>query len=103
MNTERRGSCEFQRFLLVVLAQDVRIAKPDRRIFQITAQRACCPLEQLLHVGDSLEQDVAGARAAGAHTTWLNREGLINDTGIKADYEISSLTDLSEILGVGRS
>ncbi len=79
MNTERRGSCEFQRFLLI-------------------AQKACCPLAQLLHVGDSLEQDVEGA--AGAHTVWLNREGLTNDTGIKADYEISSLTDLPKILGV---
>ena len=81
MNTKRRGSCEFQRFLLI-------------------AQRACCTLAQLLHVGDSLEQDVSGASAAGAHTVWLNREGLTNDTGIKADYEISSLTDLPEILGV---
>ena len=89
------------RFEFVVLAQDVRVAKPDRRIFQITAQRAGCPLEQLLHVGDSLEQDVAGAGTAGVHTVWLNREGLTNDTGIKADYEISSLTDLPEILGVG--
>ena len=91
------------RFDFVVLAQDVRVAKPDRRIFQITAQRAGCPLAQLLHVGDSLEQDVAGACAAGAHTVWLNREGLSNDTGIKADYEISSLTDLPAILEVGRS
>ncbi len=91
------------RFDFVVFAQDVRVAKPDQRIFQITAQRAGCPLAQLLQVGDSLEQDVAGAGAAGAHTVWLNREGLTNDTGIKADYEISSLTDLPEILGVGRS
>ena len=89
------------RFDFVVLAQDVRVVKPDRRIFQITAQRAGCPLAQLLHVGDSLEQDVAGAGAAGTHTVWLNREGLTNDTGIKADYEISSLTDLPTILGVG--
>ena len=89
------------RFDFVVFAQDVRVAKPDQRIFQITAQRAGCPLEQLLHVGDSLEQDVAGAYAAGAHTVWLNRDGLTNDTGIKADYEISSLTDLPAILGVG--
>ncbi len=91
------------RFDFVVFAQDVRVAKPDRRIFQITAQRAGCPLDQLLHVGDSLEQDVAGAHAAGAHTVWLNRDGLTNDTGIKADYEISSLTNLPAILGIGRS
>ena len=58
-------------------------------------------LTHILHVGDSLEQDVAGAGAAGVHTVWLNREGLTNDTGIKADYEISSLTDLPAILGVG--
>lgn len=82
------------------LAEEVRVAKPDRRIFQITAQRAGCPLAQLLHVGDSLEQDVAGGNAAGAHTVWLNREGLTNDTGIKADYEISSLTDLPAILEI---
>ena len=98
---ERCGLAD--RFDFVVLAQDVRVAKPDRRIFQITEQRAGCPLEQLLHVGDSLEQDVAGAYAAGAHTVWLNRDGLTNDTGIKADYEISSLTDLPAILGIGRS
>ncbi len=90
------------RFDFVVLAQDVRVEKPDRRIFQITARRAYCQLEQLLHVGDSLEDDVAGARAAGAHAVWLNREGLTNDTEIKADHEASSLTDLPAILGVGR-
>ena len=89
------------RFAFVVLAQDVRVEKPDRRIFQITARRACCQLEQLLHVGDSLEDDVAGARAAGAHAVWLNREGLANDTKIKADYEVTSLTDLPAILGIG--
>ena len=67
-----------------------------------TKRRESCEF-QLLHVGDSLEQDVAGASVAGAHTVWLNREGLTNDTGIKADYEISSLTDLPEILRVGRN
>ena len=67
-----------------------------------TKRRGSCEF-QLLHVGDSLEQDVAGGNAAGAHTVWLNREGLSNDTGIKADYEISSLTDLPAILEVGRS
>ena len=89
------------RFGFVVFAQDVRIEKPDRRIFQIAAKRAGCPLEQLVHVGDSLEDDVAGARKAGAHSIWLNRQGVSSDSGIKADYEVTSLADLPEILGVG--
>ncbi len=88
------------RFAFVVFSQDVRIKKPDRRIFEITAQRAGCPMEELLHVGDSLENDVAGARDAGARTVWLNREGLANDTGIRSDHEIGSLSELPRILGV---
>lgn len=88
------------RFAFVVFSQDVRVRKPDRRIFEITAQRAGCPMEELLHVGDSLENDVAGARDAGARTVWLNREGLANDSCIRSDHEIGSLSELPRILSV---
>ncbi len=89
------------RFTFVVFSQDVRIKKPDRRIFEITAQKAGCPVEELLHVGDSLENDVAGADDAGARTVWLNRGGMTNDTVARADYEITSLTELPGVLGSG--
>ena len=87
-------------FAFVVFAQDVHIKKPDRRIFEITAQKAGCPMEELLHVGDSLKNDVMGAQEAGAHTVWLNRDGMTNDTVIRADHEISTLSELPGILGV---
>ena len=80
-------------FAFVVFSQDVQIEKPDRRIFEIT---------QMLHVGDSLENDVAGARNAGAYSVWLNRDGLPNDTDIQPDYEVVSLAEIPEILGLGR-
>lgn len=88
------------RFAFVVFSQDVQIEKPDRRIFEITAERAGCELAQMLHVGDSLENDVAGARNAGAHSVWLNREGAPNDTEIRPDYEVGSLTEIPAILGM---
>ncbi len=90
------------RFTFVVFSQDVRIEKPDRRIFEIAARRAGCPMEQLLHVGDSLENDVAGARNAGAPSVWLNRDGARNDSGVQPDYEIPSLADLPRLSGVWR-
>ncbi len=86
-------------FAFVVFSQDVQIEKPDRKIFEITAQRASCELAQMLHVGDSLKNDVAGARNAGAHSVWLNREGEPNDTETQPDYEVASLTEIPEILG----
>ena len=86
-------------FDFVVFSQDVQVEKPDRRIFEITAERAECELAQLLHVGDSLETDIAGARNAGVSSVWLNREGLPNDTEIRPDYEVASLTEIPAILG----
>ena len=65
---------------------------------RLPAREAGCPLDELLHVGDSLENDVAGANEAGAHTVWLNRESRANETGNKADFEITSLADLPEAL-----
>lgn len=88
-------------FAFIVFAQDVQIEKPDRRIFEITAQRAGCELVQILHVGDSLENDVAGARNAGAYSVWLNREGVPNNTEIRPDYEVAALTEIPTILGLG--
>ncbi len=87
-------------FAFVVFSQDVQVEKPDQRIFEITAERAGCELAEMLHVGDSLESDVAGARNAGAYSVWLNREGEPNDTEIRPDYEVASLTEIPTILGL---
>lgn len=90
------------RFGFVIFSQDVQVRKPDRRIYEITAQEAGCPLEELLHVGDSFENDVMGAHEAGAKTIWLNRAGIESKAEIKADYEITSLADLPGVLGLGQ-
>ncbi|MCG9130071.1 HAD family hydrolase [Candidatus Poribacteria bacterium] len=90
------------RFAFVVFSQDVQVEKPDPKIFQITAERAGCELSQMLHVGDSLRNDVMGAKNVGAPTVWLNREAVPNDTDIQPDYEVSSLTEIPEILGLRR-
>lgn len=91
------------RFGFVVFSQDVQFVKPDPRIFQITAQRAGCELTQMLHVGDSLKNDVLGAKNVGMHTVWLNREGEPNDTETQPDYEVASLTEIPAILGLERT
>lgn len=89
------------RFDFAVFAQDVRIEKPDPRIFRIAVKRASCELSQIMHVGDSLETDVAAAQAVGAMGVWLNRDGEANDSGVEPDHEITSLTELPAILGLG--
>lgn len=82
------------RFDFVVFSQDYGFEKPDRRLFEIALRHAGCAPEELLHVGDSLSKDVAGAQGAGVRSVWLNRDGLENATAVRPEFEVRSLTEL---------
>lgn len=57
----------------VVTSAEVGAGKPDPRIFTAALELAGVSGGEALHVGDSLEEDVAGAHAAGIEVVWLNR------------------------------
>jgi len=85
-------------FGFVVLSQDHGVEKPDPRIFEIALEEAGCSRGELLHVGDSLENDVRGAIDSGIGCAWLNRAQVGNDTDVNPEYEVSSLLELLDIL-----
>ena len=85
-------------FQFVVFSQDYGVEKPNSRLFQIALEKAGCSRHQLLHVGDSLQDDVTGAINAGIRCVWLNRKQVKNNLNLKIDHEISSLLELPEIL-----
>ncbi len=85
-------------FCAVVFSQDHGIEKPDAGLYRIVLGELGCTAGEVVHVGDSLENDVAGAAGAGIGSVWLNRHGVANDTGIKPDHEIASLSELAGML-----
>lgn len=85
-------------FQFVVFSQDYDVEKPDPRMFRIGVEKAGCSEQELLHVGDSLEDDIMGAINSGIKCVWLNRQRVKNNLDIRIDYEISSLLELLEIL-----
>jgi len=85
-------------FQFVVFSQDYDVEKPNSRLFQIALEKAGCSRHQLLHVGDSLQDDVTGAINAGIRCVWLNRKQVKSNLNLKIDHEISSLLELPEIL-----
>ena len=85
-------------FQFVVFAQDYGIQKPDPRLFEIAIERAACTKHHLLHVGDSFQNDVIGAKQAGIKSVWLNRQREDKETKEQPDFEISSLSELIEVL-----
>ncbi len=86
------------RFNFVVFSQDVGVDKPDAGIFHAACRYAGCDPCELIHIGDSLESDVAGANGVGAVSVWLNRDLRQNESGIVPDYEIRSLSELEDIV-----
>jgi HAD superfamily hydrolase (TIGR01509 family) len=59
----------------VTFSQELGVSKPDPRIFRHALDRAGCPSDEALYVGDSWESDYVGARGAGIAAVWLNRSG----------------------------
>jgi putative hydrolase of the HAD superfamily len=62
------------RFASATFSQEAGAEKPDRRVFEFALRRARCRPSEVLHVGDSWLADYDGARRAGLHAAWLNRD-----------------------------
>ncbi|MEE9387891.1 MAG: HAD family hydrolase [Paracoccaceae bacterium] len=88
-------------FDYVVYSHDHGFQKPDARIFAAMANKAGgIAASAFVHVGDSLETDVAGANNYGAKSVWLNRGGKLNNSAIQPNWEVRNLFDLCDILDV---
>lgn len=59
----------------VVTSAEVGAAKPDPRVLERALALADARPEQALHVGDRVENDVEGARAAGVRAVLVRRGG----------------------------
>lgn len=83
-----------------ISARDVGAAKPDARIFLAAAEKLGLAPENILHVGDDPELDVAGARDAGLRTAWINRAGhpWPGALGAAPDLDLRDLASLVEWL-----
>jgi putative hydrolase of the HAD superfamily len=74
----------------IVISAEVGAAKPDPAIFALALARAGVAAHEALHVGDTADVDVAGARAAGIRAVHLDRAG--GDPG--AATSLDALADL---------
>jgi putative hydrolase of the HAD superfamily len=74
-----------------VSSAEAGAAKPDPAPFRAALAAAGCEPGEAVHVGDSEENDLAGARAAGIRAVLLRRPGA-------GDGEISSLAELAAVL-----
>ena len=81
-----------------VSSAEAGAAKPDPAPFRAALAAAGCAPEEAVHVGDSEENDVAGAAAAGVRAVLLRRAGGAPAAGLDGVPVIASLAELADVL-----
>lgn len=92
-STLRRAAID-KYFTVIVASATVGYAKPHAQIFRIGAERLGVDPQRILYVGDSVEHDVVGARAAGMDVVLVDRTGAIDSDALR----IGSLSDLIDLV-----
>lgn len=78
-------------FDLSIRADEAGIAKPDRGIFDLTWKKLGCQSSEVIHIGDSIENDVQGAINAGVTPIWYNPDREQNTMGVNEVWALSEL------------
>jgi putative hydrolase of the HAD superfamily len=81
-------------FDFAFMAEEVGASKPAPDMFHAALDQAGVDAAQIVHVGDNPDHDIAGARAVGMHTVWMNSQGHGWPGGERADREVENLMQL---------
>jgi HAD superfamily hydrolase (TIGR01509 family) len=94
---------QFQRWLTHWTSSEAAGAcKPNREFFEIALRKSGLPADQIMFVGDSLEQDIAGAHAMGMTTVLISETGgpSPGTLGVKCPDPNFKISKLSELPGI---
>ena len=92
---DRAGLARY--FEFVLFAHDHGVRKPERAFYEAVLASAGCRADELIHVGDSIANDVVAPQALGIRAVWLNRSGK-EKIASGAWAEIHSLIELPAVL-----
>lgn len=83
----------------VVTSAQCRVPKPNPEVFRAALGLVRASPEDAIHVGDSLEEDVTGARAAGIEPVLIGRDGRPAPDGVRTVRSLRELLDFPELHG----
>ncbi len=85
----------YRYFSSFVISSEAGFAKPSPEIFGIALNEQGVSAEESLHIGDSIEHDIMGARALGINAVLLDREGSYEHRD-----DIRKIKDLREVFQI---
>ena len=82
------GLREFFGFL--ISSSDFGLRKPHRYLFEVAARKMRLQTQNIWYLGDRIDTDIAGARAAGMMAVWFDRGGASTLDAGGADAKVHS-------------
>lgn len=82
----------------VLTSEDVRSYKPRSEIFIEALRRFNLTNNEVIHIGDSLTSDVAGAQKAGLQAMWLNRKRKKKPEDMHPDFIAINLLEVTSLI-----
>jgi HAD superfamily hydrolase (TIGR01549 family) len=89
---------------LVATSEDWGVSKPDAAFFEAVVRAAPCPADQIVYIGDRLDNDLKPAKTVGMRTIFVRRGpwGYVweqhPDLADAADWRVKSLGELPALL-----
>ena len=95
-HTKLSGSGLEPYFETLTVSEEVGVKKPNPEIFRYAMRKAGATPEESLMIGDEMDVDIDGARAAGMDQVFFNPSGAT--TQGERTYEVRHLSDIIKIL-----
>lgn len=93
---DKYGILQF--FEATVYSDETGLFKPHPKMFEIPLNKFKCSPQNAIHVGDSLESDIKGAKEYKMRTIWMNDTDYPKSTEIPPDYEIKQISEVIKIV-----
>ena len=91
-------SCQIEHYFShVVLSEEAKALKPDKRIFEYALQLNNASAAETIMIGDSYEADIIGARNAGIDQVWFNPTVNEIDHNLVSSFIVRQLNEIPEI------
>jgi HAD superfamily hydrolase (TIGR01549 family) len=88
-------------FEAIIISAEVGLRKPNPRIYRQMLEMLRLDASEVLFVGDTPREDVAGPQEAGMQTAWISKGAAAVPEGIpQPHFVITDLSELPQILGI---
>jgi len=66
----------------IITSEDALFYKPNENIFKMAMEKYNLNANEIIHIGDSISNDIAGANKVNIRSIWLNRNDRQNQTNV---------------------